>query len=115
MDKSPLATLTLEDFLEARRAELTSGGTPVTEESFKKWKESRKSKKEAEEEARQQKEATGRALFEKGDWRNESDEESEEEEDEDAEDFDLAALRKETAALEDDGDDGEKIKSYGTT
>jgi len=114
MDKSPLATLTLEDFLEARRAELTGAGTPVTEESFKKWKEGRKSKKEAEEEARQQKEATGRALFEKGDWRNESDEESEEEEEEDAEAFDLAALRMETRQLEGEDDD-ENVKSYGTT
>jgi len=109
MDKSPMATLTLEDFLEARRAELTGNGTPVTEESFNKWKAERKSKKEVEEEARLAKEATGRAMFEKGDWQNGSDEESED----GGDDFDLAALRQETKALE--GDDETQLKSYGTT
>ncbi|KAF8538536.1 hypothetical protein BDD12DRAFT_741078 [Trichophaea hybrida] len=111
MDKSPMATLTLEDFLEARRAELTGKGTPVTEESFNKWKAQRKSKKEVEEEVRLAKEATGRAMFEKGDWMNDSDEESE---DEDDGDFDLQALRAETRKLEGDDDDSQ-IKSYGTT
>ncbi|TGZ84475.1 hypothetical protein EX30DRAFT_337000 [Ascodesmis nigricans] len=113
MDKSPLATLTLEDFLEARRAELTGHGTPVTEETFAKWKAERKSKKEAEEEAKAQKEATGRAMFEKGDWRNESDEESDDDGDDGA--FDLAALRRETRALEGDDDDEENLRVYGTT
>jgi hypothetical protein len=90
-------------------AELTGNGTPVTEESFSKWKSERKSKKEVEEEARLAKEATGRAMFEKGDWQNGSDEES----DEGGDDFDLAALRQETRALE--GDDETQLKSYGTT
>lgn len=95
-------------------AELTGNGTPVTEESFAKWKAERKSKKEAEEEAKQQKEATGRAMFEKGDWRMEDSEEESDEEGGDA--FDLAALRKETRALEgDEDDDDENIKVYGTT
>jgi len=68
------------------------------------------SKKEAEEEARKAKEATGRALFEKGDWRDDSgDEESSDQEDGT---FDLNALRKETRALE--GDDS-NLKSYGST
>ncbi|KAL7275969.1 Translation machinery-associated protein 46 [Rhizina undulata] len=113
MDKSPLATLTLEDFLEARRHELTGKLTPVTEETFNKWKAERVSKKEAEEEARRAKEATGRALFEKGDWRDDS--EGEESEDEEADDgFDLEALRRETRALEgDDAEDDAKLKSYG--
>ncbi|RPB09112.1 hypothetical protein P167DRAFT_538737 [Morchella conica CCBAS932] len=111
MDKSPLATLTLEDFLEGRRLALTGTLTPVTEETFKKWKLERTSKKEAEEEARRAKEATGRALFEKGDWQNETDSEEEEEEDDDDGDFDLAALRKETEALE--ADDA-PIKVYGS-
>ncbi|KAI5795063.1 hypothetical protein EDC01DRAFT_69329 [Geopyxis carbonaria] len=112
MDKSPLATLTLEDFLEARRAELTGSGTPVTEESFNKWKAERKSKKEAEEEAKLAKEATGRAMFEKGDWQNDSDADSD---DEDTGDFDLAALRRETKALAGEDDDDTNLKSYGTT
>ncbi|KAA8896884.1 hypothetical protein FN846DRAFT_964569 [Sphaerosporella brunnea] len=111
MDKSPMATLTLEDFLEARRAELTGKGTPVTEESFKKWKAERKSKKEAEEEAKLAKEATGRAMFEKGEWMNDSEDESEE--DDDA--FDLAALRAETRKLEGEEDDDSKLIHYGTT
>lgn len=69
------------------------------------------SKKEAEDEARRAKEATGRALFEKGDWQDDS--ESEDEEDDDDDDsagFDLAALRKETEALEDT--DGAPVKVY---
>ncbi|KAI5819454.1 hypothetical protein BZA77DRAFT_156348 [Pyronema omphalodes] len=114
MDKSPMATLTLEDFLEARRAELTTGGTPVTAETFAKWKSERKSKKEVEEEARLAKEATGRAMFEKGDWRNEESEE-EESDDEDGDAFDLAALRAETRKLEGDDEDESQLKHYGTT
>jgi hypothetical protein len=93
------------------RAELTGGGTPVTEESFNKWKAERKSKKEVEEEARLAKEATGRAMFEKGDWQNESDDESED--DDDA--FDLAALRAETKILAGEEDDEAQFKHYGTT
>jgi hypothetical protein len=90
---------------------LTGKGTPVTQETFTKWKAERKSKKEVEEEARLAKEATGRAMFEKGDWMNDSDEESEE--DDDA--FDLAALRAETRKLEGDEDDESKLMHYGTT
>jgi hypothetical protein len=89
---------------------LTGKGTPVTEESFKKWKAERKSKKEAEEEAKAAKEATGRAMFEKGDWRKEdSEDESEDEND----NFDLEALRRETEALKGDVDDM-PIKRYGS-
>jgi hypothetical protein len=89
---------------------LTGKGTPVTEETFNKWKAERKSKKEVEEEARLAKEATGRAMFEKGDWMNDSEES---EEDDDA--FDLAALRAETRKLE-GGEDGDaQLKHYGTT
>jgi hypothetical protein len=90
---------------------LTGKGTPVTEETFKKWKAERKSKKEVEEEARLAKEATGRAMFEKGDWMNDSEDEAEE--DDDA--FDLAALRAETKRLEGDENDETKLMHYGTT
>jgi hypothetical protein len=96
MDKSPLKTLTLEEFLESERHKLTGTLTPVTPESFAKWKKERLDKKAAEEQARQAKEATGRALFESGNWRLD-DEESEDEED-DA-NFNLEKLRQETEAL----------------
>ncbi|KAI4173481.1 MAG: hypothetical protein LQ346_008416, partial [Caloplaca aetnensis] len=78
MDKSPLKTLTLEDFLESERHKLTGALTPVTPETFAKWKKERLDKKAAEEEARMAKEATGRAMFEKGDWGSDSDDDSEE-------------------------------------
>ena len=93
MDKSPLATLTLEDFLESERHKLTGTLTPVTEETFTKWKKERMDKKAAEEQAKAMKEATGRAMFEKGDWQNE-DSESEDEDDP----WNMEALRRETEA-----------------
>lgn len=133
-DKSPLATLTLEDFLETERYiypssaslththslqtianlfyrhKLTGTLTPVTEETFKKWKAERLSKKEAEEQARLAKEATGRMLFEKGDWRMDlSDDEDGGGDEGDGDEFDLAELRKETDALEDKVDMPTKV------
>lgn len=53
MDKSPLKTLTLEDFLESERHKLTGKLTPVTPESFAEWKKKRLDKKAAEEQVRQ--------------------------------------------------------------
>lgn len=94
MDKSPLATLTLEDFLESERHKLTGTLTPVTAESFAKWKKERLDKKAAEEQAKAMKEATGRAMFEKGDWQNSEDED----EDDDSGAWNLEALRRETEA-----------------
>ncbi|KAK4984976.1 Translation machinery-associated protein 46 [Elasticomyces elasticus] len=95
MDKSPLATLTLEDFLESERHKLTGTLTPVTPETFAKWKKERLDKKAAEEEAKKMKEATGRALFEKGDWQASDDED-------DGADADglwnIEAMRRETEA-----------------
>jgi hypothetical protein len=93
MANSPLATLTLEDFLESERHKLTGAGTPVTVESFAKWKKERIDKKLAEEEAKKMKDATGRAMFEKGDWAD-SDADSD---DEDS-GWNLEAMRKETEA-----------------
>lgn len=95
MDKSPLKTLTLEDFLESERHKLTGTLTPVTPESFAKWKKERLDKKAAEEQARQAKEATGRALFESGSWRMED--ESGDEDDDDT--WNLEKLREETEAI----------------
>ncbi|KAI4122677.1 MAG: hypothetical protein LQ338_005675 [Usnochroma carphineum] len=77
MDKSPLKTLTLEDFLESERHKLTGTLTPVTPETFARWKKDRLDKRAAEEEARMAKEATGRAMFEKGDWGSDDDSEDE--------------------------------------
>ena len=100
LDKSPLKTLTLEDFLEAARQNLTGALTPVTPETFAKWKQERMDKKAAEDEARKAKEATGRAMFEKGDWKLSDDEESDEDEDDDGDDetWNLEAMRRETEA-----------------
>jgi hypothetical protein len=95
MDKSPLATLTLEDFLESERHKLTGTLTPVTPESFAKWKKERLDKKAAEQQAQAMKEATGRAMFEKGDWEASEDEDSDEEDDGA---WNLEALRRETEA-----------------
>lgn len=95
MDKSPLNTLTLEDFLDSERHKLTGTLTPVTPESFAKWKKERLDKKAAEEEAKKMKEATGRAMFEKGDWEASDDEDG----DEDTDAWNLEALRRETEAV----------------
>lgn len=96
MDKSPLKTLTLEDFLESERHKLTGTLTPVTPESFEKWKKERLDKKAAEEQARKAKDNTGRALFESGKWKDEDDSDTE---DDDDDVWNLAKLRKETEAL----------------
>lgn len=98
MDKSPMATLTLEDFLESERHKLSGKLTPVTPETFAKWKSERMDKKQAEEAARKAKEATGRALFESGNWRT-ADSDDEEDDEAEAEDdgvWNLEKLRKET-------------------
>ncbi|PWY65595.1 translation machinery-associated protein 46 [Aspergillus heteromorphus CBS 117.55] len=99
MDKSPLNTLTLEDWLESERHKLTGNLTPVTPESFATWKKGRLDKKAAEEQAQKAKEATGRTLFESGNWRDED--ESSEEEDGAADDdmWNLEAMRRETERI----------------
>ncbi|KAJ4155012.1 hypothetical protein LMH87_000278 [Akanthomyces muscarius] len=96
LDKSPLKTLTLEDFLESERHKLTGTLTPVTPETFAKWKQDRLEKKAAEEQLRKAKENTGRALFESGKWTGED--ESEDEGDDDV--FNLQRLRRETEAIQ---------------
>jgi hypothetical protein len=93
MANSPLATLTLEDFLESERHKLSGPGTPVTVETFAKWKKERIDKKQAEEEAKKLKDATGRAMFEKGGW-----EDSDADSDEDDAGWDVEAMRRETEA-----------------
>ncbi|KAK4180339.1 hypothetical protein QBC36DRAFT_375169 [Triangularia setosa] len=96
LDKSPLKTLTIEEFLESERHKLTGTLTPVTPETFAKWKKERLDKKAAEEALRKAKEATGRALFESGNWRAMDDDE---EPDEDDAAWNLEKLRQETEAL----------------
>jgi hypothetical protein len=100
MDKSPLNTLTLEDFLESERHKLTGTLTPVTPDSFAEWKKKRLDKKAAEEEARKAKEHTGRMLFESGNWRGSEEGDEEESDEEDGQGaWNLEALRKETERL----------------
>ena len=114
MDKSPLNTLTLEDWLEAERTQLTGTFTPVTPESFAKWKKERMDKKAAEEQARQAKDATGRSMFESGDWRGDESSEEEEEEDDDNEGaWNLEALRKETERLREQKEQDRLAKLHG--
>ncbi|KAK7203307.1 hypothetical protein BZA70DRAFT_291340 [Myxozyma melibiosi] len=62
-------TLTLEEFLETERHKLGSDLTPVTYDSFMKWKAQRLSKKAAEEDAIKKKDTivhSGKWLFEQG-------------------------------------------------
>lgn len=96
MDKSPLNTLTLEDWLESERHKLTGELTPVTPQSFAEWKQKRLTKRAAEDQARQAKDATGRTLFESGNWKPED--ESEEEDEEDGM-WNLDSMRKETERI----------------
>ncbi|KAK9236527.1 hypothetical protein V1525DRAFT_406840 [Lipomyces kononenkoae] len=70
-------TLTLEDFLETERHKLGSGLTPVTLETFTKWKQDRVSKKAAEEELQKKKDEvthSGKWLFDHGKFEREADE-----------------------------------------
>lgn len=94
MDKSPLKTLTIEEFLESERYKLTGKLTPVTPETFAKWKKERLDKKAAEEQLKKAKEATGRALFESGNWKRDDDDS-----DDDDGTWNLEKLRQETEAL----------------
>jgi hypothetical protein len=112
MDKSPMKTLTLEDFLESERHKLTGKLTPVTPETFAKWKRERLDKKAAEDQARLAKEATGRAMFEKGDWEASGDEDESDDDGDDA--WNMEKLRQETEALR-EKKEAERIAAYGKT
>lgn len=85
--------LTFEDFIETERAKLPKNLTPVTLESFTKWKEQRKEKKAAEEEAEAKKAAkskifSGRQLLESGKY------DDEDEDDDGGAAFDMEELRR---------------------
>ncbi|KAJ0413178.1 hypothetical protein BJY00DRAFT_68362 [Aspergillus carlsbadensis] len=110
MDKSPLNTLTLEDWLESERHKLTGELTPVNPETFAKWKKGRLDKKAAEEQAQKAKEATGRTLFESGNWRTED---SEEESDDEDDTWNLAALRRETENIQERKEEERLARLHG--
>jgi hypothetical protein len=110
-DKSPLNTLTLEDWLDSERHKLTGTLTPVNQETFAKWKKERMDKKAAEAQAQQAKEATGRTLFESGQWAEE-DSEPEEGEDENGT-WNLAVMRRETERLREQKEEERLIKLNG--
>lgn len=103
-----MKTLTLEDFLETERHKLTGTLTPVTPETFAKWKRERQDKKAAEEQARKAKETTGRDLFESGKWADEED--SSEDEDDDT--WNLEKMRKETEAIQSAKEEERLMASY---
>jgi hypothetical protein len=110
-DKSPLSTLTLEDWLDSERHKLTGTLTPVTPESFAIWKKGRLDKKAAEQQAQQAKEATGRNLFESGNWAEE-DSDMEEGEDETGT-WNLTVMRKETERLREQKEEERLFKLNG--
>ncbi|KAJ5874149.1 uncharacterized protein N7529_002579 [Penicillium soppii] len=110
-DKSPLSTLTLEDWLDSERHKLTGTLTPVTPETFAAWKKGRLDKKAAELQAQQAKEATGRTLFESGNWAEE-DSEPEEGEDENGT-WNLAVMRRETERLREQKEEERLLKLNG--
>ena len=110
-DKSPLNTLTLEDWLDSERHKLTGTLTPVTPETFATWKKGRLDKKAAEQQAQQAKDATGRTLFESGNW-DEEDSEPEEGEDENGT-WNLSVMRRETERLREQKEEERLIKLNG--
>ncbi|KAG7006518.1 ccch finger dna binding protein [Physcia stellaris] len=127
LDKSPLKTLTLEEFLETERQKLTGTLTPVTPETFAKWKKERLDKKAAEEEAKRAKEATGRAMFESGAWEESSDEEASDddeddedgdgegedgEEEEEGDGWDMESMRRETERVREE-EERRRIEGVG--
>ena len=111
MDKSPLKTLTLEDFLDSERHKLTGTLTPVTTETFAKWKKDRLDKKAAEEQARKAKDATGRAMFESGKWEDSGDDEESDEDDDGT--WNLEAMRRETERLRQQKEEERLTKLHG--
>ena len=104
----------MEEWLQCwtHRAMLNGTLTPVTPETFAKWKRERLDKKAAEAEAQVAKEATGRAMFEKGDWEASGGEESDEEDDGEDDAWNMEKLRRETEALR-ERKEAERIAKYG--
>lgn len=81
------------------------------------WKRERLDKKAAEEEARRAKEATGRAMFEKGGWEGSDDEAEDEADGDDGADeedggWDMKNMRRETERIRDEKE-RERIEGGG--
>ncbi|KAL6854112.1 hypothetical protein J3F83DRAFT_755428 [Trichoderma novae-zelandiae] len=85
--------------------------TPVTPETFAKWKKERLDKKAAEEQARKAKDNTGRALFESGKWKDVDSEGESEDEDDDT--WNLEKLRRETEALRQKKEEERLVTMHG--
>ncbi|KAI0312102.1 hypothetical protein OF83DRAFT_1067783 [Amylostereum chailletii] len=112
-DAEKANTISLEEFLEVERHKLGPNLTPVTPETFAKWKQTRMNKKEAEAEAMRKAKDTqaaagknvgmsGRDLFQYNpEWFEDSDEEEE--------DWDLAKYRREQED-EDQAEEEERIR-----
>jgi hypothetical protein len=115
MLNSPLATLTLEDFLESERHKLTGTLTHVTPESFAKWKQGRLDKKAAEKQAMEAKEATGRAMFEAGGWKGTGSDDDSDDDDDNNDVWNLEAMRKETERLRQKKEEERLAKENGMT
>ncbi|OJT11036.1 Translation machinery-associated protein 46 [Trametes pubescens] len=98
-DAAKANVITLEEFLEVERHKLGTNLTPVTPESFAKWKQTRMNKKQAEEEAirkaKDDKHAAGKNSGMSGRDLFTYNPEWFEDEEEDEEDWDLAKYRKE--------------------
>lgn len=114
MANSPLATLTLEDFLESERHRLSGTLTPVTPETFATWKKGRLDKKLAEKQALDAKEATGRAMFEAGGWKGAEDSDADSDDDADDDAWNLEAMRRETERLREKKEEERLSKLNGT-
>jgi hypothetical protein len=69
-------------------------------------------KKAAEDQARMAKEATGRAMFEKGDWQASGDEDESDDGEEEDDAWNMEKLRQETEALR-EKKEAERIAGYG--
>ncbi|KAF2667694.1 zinc finger-containing protein [Microthyrium microscopicum] len=93
-NKNAANAITLEDFLDNERHRLTGDLTPITPDSFAIWKKNRMDKKAAEIAGEKMKDATGKAMFERGELAG-----SDDEDDEDDGAWNLAAMRRETEAL----------------
>ncbi|KAK9486906.1 hypothetical protein V1527DRAFT_27663 [Lipomyces starkeyi] len=98
-------TLTLEEFLETERHKLGSNLTPVTLETFTKWKQDRSSKKTAEEELQKKKDEvahSGKWLFDHGKFDRETD-------GDDGDAWDMDDLRRRAESIDGDRSDDEDV------
>ncbi|KAK9448905.1 uncharacterized protein V1518DRAFT_416656 [Limtongia smithiae] len=104
-------TLTLEDFLETERHKLGSNLTPVTLETFTKWKSERAVKKAAEEVAAQKKNEpvhSGKWLFDHGKFDTAPDDD---EDDDDSKAWNMDDLRRRAESVDGENDDDQNSNS----